>query len=107
MTSPIPPSTTVRSCLTADKARRPDANFLTGSGAQGGCNYENLTMDGGRIQGAVTCNSQGTQMRTVMSGRFAADGYRMESESRIEANGVTIETASRITTRRIGDCPGT
>lgn len=106
MTSPVPPPTTVRSCLTPDQARRPNANFLTGSGAQGGCNYENLTMTRGRIQGAVTCNNQGTIMRTTMNGQFSADGYAMESESRIEANGVTMETASRITTRRIGDCPG-
>lgn len=107
MTPPIPPPTVARSCLTPDNARRPDANFLTGSGAQGGCNYENLSMDGGRIQGVVTCSSQGTNMRTTMNGQFTADGYSMESESRVKASGVTIETASRITTRRIGDCPAT
>lgn len=106
ITTPVPPPTVARSCLTADKARRPDANFLTGSGAQGGCTYENLSMEGGRIQGAVTCSSEGTRMRTTMNGQFGADGYSMESESRVEAGGMTMETASRITTRRIGDCPG-
>lgn len=107
MTTPVPPPTTVRSCLTPEQARRPNANFLTGSGAQAGCNYENLTMDGGRIQGAVTCSNQGTRMRATMNGQFGADGYTMESDSRIEADGMTMETASRITSRRIGDCPAT
>lgn len=105
MTSPLPPPTTVRSCLTPEQARRPNANFLTGSGAQGGCNYENFSMAGGRIQGSVVCDNAGTRMRTTMNGQFTASGYQMESESRIETNGVTMETASRITTQRLGDCP--
>lgn len=104
MTSPLPPTTTVRSCLTPEQTRRPDANFLTGSGAQGGCAYENFSMAGGRIQGSVVCNNAGTRMRTTMNGQFTPQGYQMESESRVEGNGVTMETASRITTRRLGDC---
>jgi hypothetical protein len=46
-------------------------------------------------------------MRATMNGQFGADGYTMESDSRIEAEGMTMETASRITSRRIGDCPAT
>jgi hypothetical protein len=103
---PVPPPTTIRSCLTPDQARRPDANFLTGSGAQAGCVYDNLAMDGGRIVGAATCDAQGTRVRTVMDGQFSSVGYTMSSQSRIQTNGMTIETDSRITSRRIGDCPG-
>ena len=106
MIPPAPPPTVVRSCLTPEQARRPDANFLTGSGAQAGCVYENLAMEGGRIVGAATCDLQGTRVRTVMDGRFGADSYEMSSQSRIETNGLTIETDSRITSRRTGDCPG-
>ena len=105
MTTPLPPPTTVRSCLTPEQARQPNANFMTGSGDQGGCTFENFSMAGGRISGTVTCNSQGTSMRTTMNGRFAADSYEMESESQVSANGATIDTASRIVSRRIGDCP--
>ncbi len=105
MTTPLPPPTTIRSCLTPEQASQPNANFLTGSGEQGGCTYENFSMTGGRIQGTVTCNSQGTTARTTMNGRFAGDSYEMESESRVSANGATIDTASRVTSRRIGDCP--
>jgi hypothetical protein len=102
---PVPPPSTVRSCLTPEQARRPDAGFLTGKGAQAGCAYENLTMSDGRIQGAVTCDSQGTRVRTTMDGRFGSDSYTVESQSRIETNGMTIESAGRATSRRIGDCP--
>lgn len=105
MTTPLPPPTTVRSCLTPEQARQPNANFLTGSGDQGGCTYQDFSMAGGRIRGTVTCNSQGTNMRTTMDGTFGGDSYRIESESQVSANGATIDTATRITARRIGDCP--
>lgn len=105
MNTPLPPPTTILSCLTPEQASRPNADFITGSGEQGGCTYQDFSMAGGRIRGTVTCNAQGTQMRTTMNGEFAPDSYRMESESRISANGNTIDTASRISARRIGDCP--
>ena len=35
MTPPLPPPTTIRSCLTPEQAARPNANFLTGSGERG------------------------------------------------------------------------
>jgi hypothetical protein len=105
MSPPLPPPTTIRSCLTAEQAARPNANFLTGSGERGGCNYEDFSMAGGRIQGTVTCSSGGTTMRTTMNGRFGADSYETESQSRITTNGMTMETAGRTRSRRVGDCP--
>jgi len=50
---PTPPPTTVRSCLTAEQARQPNANFLTGSGENGGCTSQNFTMADGRISGTI------------------------------------------------------
>ncbi|MEA3029425.1 MAG: hypothetical protein QOG13_750 [Sphingomonadales bacterium] len=105
MTPPLPPPTTVRSCLTPEQAARPNANFLTGSGERGGCNYENFSMAGGRIQGTVTCASEGTTMRTTVNGQFGPDSYETESQSRITSNRMTMETAGRTRSRRVGDCP--
>lgn len=107
MTPPVPAPVTVRSCLTPEEAARPRADFFSGGAAQAGCSYENFSMSGGRMQGTMTCASQGARMRITMNGRFTADGYQMEQESRVEAGGFTTETASRITSRRIGDCPAT
>ena len=104
MTPPVPPPMTVRSCLTPEEAARPRADFF-GGGAQAGCSYEDFSMSGGRIQGTMTCASRGATMRITMNGQFTAEGYQMEQESRVESGGMTTETASRITSRRIGDCP--
>ena len=105
VTPPMPPPTTVSYCMTPEKARRPDANFLTGSGEDSGCSYTDFTMSGGRIQGIVQCNQQGTSMRTTMSGQFTATSYEMNQQVQVTAGGVTTDMESRTTGRRVGDCP--
>lgn len=105
VTPPMPPPTTISYCMTPDKARRPDANFLTGSSEGSGCSYTDFTMSGGRIQGTVQCNQQGTSMRTAMSGQFTATGYEMTQQVQVTAGGITTDMESRTTGRRVGDCP--
>jgi hypothetical protein len=105
MTPPTPPPTTVRSCLTPEQAARPNANFLSGSGDSGGCEYSNFSMDGGRMRGTVQCDSEGSTMRSTFDGRFSGDGYQMTSQAQVTASGMTMEMDTRTTARRIGDCP--
>lgn len=106
MTPPTPPPTTVRHCLTAEQAARPNANFLTGSGEAGGCTAENLTMANGRIQGTVSCSSEGTQMRSTMDGQFTGTSYEMTTQVETSAAGQTMNMETRTRARRTGDCPG-
>lgn len=105
MTPPTPPPTTVRSCLTPEQAARPNANFLSGSGDTGGCEYSNFSMDGGRMRGTVECSSEGSTMRSTFDGRLSGDGYQMTSQAQVTASGMTMEMDTRTTSRRIGDCP--
>jgi len=105
VTPPMPPPTTISYCMTPDKARRPDANFLTGSSEGSGCSYTDFTMSGGRIQGTVQCTQQGTSMRTAMNGQFTATSYEMNQQVQVSAGGITTDMESRTTGRRIGDCP--
>ncbi|MGQ0588105.1 MAG: DUF3617 domain-containing protein [Sphingosinicella sp.] len=103
--TPPPPPTTVRSCLTPEQAARPNANFLSGSGDTGGCEYSNFSMDGGRMRGTVQCDSEGSTMRSTFDGRISGDGYQMTSQAQVTASGMTMEMDTRTTARRIGDCP--
>ena len=105
MTPPTPPPTTVRSCLTPEQAAQPNANFLSGSGDSGGCEYSNFSMDGGRMRGTVECSSEGSTMRSTFDGRIGGDGYQMTSQAQVTASGMTMEMDTRTTARRIGDCP--
>ena len=103
---PLPPPTTVNYCLTAAQAAQPNANFLTGSGEAGGCTSENLSMANGRIQGTVTCNAQGAQMRSTMDGQFTPTSYEMTTQVQTSQAGMTVDMETRTRARRTGDCPG-
>lgn len=104
--APTPPPTTVRYCMTAAQASRPDANFLTGGGQAGGCTYSDFSMAGGHLQGNIQCNQQGTTMHTAMTGDFTATGYEITQRTQVNAGGISTDVESRTTGRRVGDCPG-
>ena len=105
VTPPLPPPTTVRTCLTPEQAAQPNADFLTGSGESGGCTYESSSMSGGRIEATVQCNADGAQMRSAMNGQFTPDSYEVTQRVTTSAQGMNMEMESRTTGRRVGDCP--
>ncbi len=100
--------TTVRNCITPEQAERPDANFLTAQ-ENSDCTYNDFSMEGGRMRGAMTCSGGGMpgEMRTTMEGEYGPQSYditmRMETSGMPEGADMTIE--ARTTGRRIGDCP--
>jgi hypothetical protein len=103
---PAPPPTTVRHCMTAAEASRPNANFLTGSGESGGCSTSEFSMTGGRLHGTIQCSQQGTTMHTTIDGQFSATSYEINQRAQVSAAGMQTEVESRTTGRRVGDCPG-
>ena len=105
MATPTPPPTTISYCLTPEQAARPSADFLTGSGETGGCTYENFSMENGRIQGTVSCNAQGTQMRSTLDGQFTPSSYEMNTQVQTTTGGMTMDMETRTSARRTGDCP--
>ena len=104
MNMPMPPPTTVRSCLTAEQAAQPGADFVTGSGENQGCTYESNSVSGGRIQATVQCTAQGQTMRTTVNGQFTATSFEVEQQVQTSAQGANMEMQSRTTGRRVGDC---
>lgn len=105
ITPPTPPPTTASYCLTAEQAARPSAGFLTGGGEAGGCSYENFSMANGQLSGAVTCNVAGTSSRSTFSGQFTPTSYEMTTQVEATAAGMTTESETRTTARRVGECP--
>lgn len=102
---PMPPPTTVRSCLTEQQAAQPGAGFFTGSGEGQGCSYESNNISAGRVQAAVQCTQQGSTMRSTMTGSFSATSFDVAQQVRTSAQGMAMEMESRTVGRRVGDCP--
>ena len=107
--TPPTPATTVRTCLTPDEASQPTPGFLTGGGqadANSNCTYENFSNAGGRIQGTVQCTMPEGTMRMTLDGTVTATSYELTQQTQMSGGGTNgMEMESRITGRRIGDCP--
>jgi hypothetical protein len=99
---------TARHCITPAEAAQPAASFLARQGGDQ-CHYYGFAYEGGRMRGLMRCTGgrMPGMMATRIDGRYTAD--RMDVRMTMEATGqprgadATIET--RISGRRIGDCP--
>jgi hypothetical protein len=95
-----------RSCMTAEKARRPKPEtFLVGANAN--CKQEGFVWSGGQIRGKTTCKSPDGQgiVVLVMDGTYSARAMNMSMKADTERQGVKLTTEMRLTGRRIGACP--
>jgi len=103
----IGPRPTARNCITPEQAARPNSNFLSG-GNTGNCTYRDFSMDGGRMQGAMTCRNEDppgiTEAR--MDGTHRPGGYdmTMRMETQLPGGGV-MQVETRTQGRRLGECP--
>ena len=89
-------------CLPAD-TKSPDAEFLSGSPNQG-CTYESVSFEGGRIQGAMRCDSPDLKVRYEFAGTYDAESYEILSNATLsEGEWQTTATMSQ-RGRRVGDC---
>lgn len=98
----------VRNCITPEQAERPDANFLAAQ-QNSNCAYQNFSMENGQLTGTMVCTGGAMpgQMRAEMKGEYGPQAYdmrmTMSTSGMPEGADMTIET--RVTGRRIGDCP--
>jgi hypothetical protein len=105
---PSMPATTMRTCLTAEQASQPTPGFLTGQqdGSGADCSYENYSTAGGRVQGTVQCRVAEGTMRTTLDGQITPTSFEMNQQTQMSGGGMPeTRTESRVTGRRIGDCP--
>jgi hypothetical protein len=99
------PRGTVRHCITAAQAARPDAAFLAGR-RSGQCSYSDFIMRGGRIAGTMACRAaDGAETQARMSGTYTPEGFDMRMDMRTPGfGGATLEVTVRQSGRRTGDC---
>ena len=105
MPTPTIPAVTTRHCLTPEEAAQPNAEFFSGNTEGASCERENFTIGDGRVSGIITCTSEGATMRSEMNGQFGAASYEMTARTQTTAQGMTMNGETRITARRVGDCP--
>ena len=106
MRMPDVPPTTTRHCTTAEDVARGNRAFLGGgSGAHGvDCDYRNVSIAGGRIQGVSTCRRAGMEMAMTMDGTMTPTAYDIDERIRMTMRGRTSETTGHMSGRRVGEC---
>lgn len=100
-----------KSCMTAEMAKEPDANFFTNNSGTTSCKNERFDMSGGRLQAAMVCTDRNVpgQMRMTVDGRYTPDSY--EATSTMERSdgpeGSNMKMTAKTSGRRTGACePG-
>ena len=97
---------TASTCIGAGDAARPDPVLFTAV-EEGSCEYKNLYMKNGRLNGGLTCKRPGLggDLLASLEGTFTADTIEGKSvaDTYLPGDG-DVKIASRISGRRIGDC---
>jgi hypothetical protein len=105
VTPPTMPPMTARVCITPEQAANPRAVAISGNAQQQGCRTENYSFANGRIEGTSICDIGGVQTRATISGQYTPTSYEMTVRSQARGGGANGGSTTRITSRRIGDCP--
>ncbi len=98
---------TVSNCVTPEQAAKPSANFLAGQ-KNSDCAYQDFSMDGGRMNGTMTCTGSEMPGEMVMNmeGSYNPRSYDMNMSMEAEGmpGGMDMIVKARTTGRRIGSC---
>jgi uncharacterized protein DUF3617 len=100
------PRATNRTCMTPEEANGPKPDMFAGSGGVN-CKQEGFSWTGGRIKGTTTCQGAGGTGKTVMAmdGQYGAQSMDMNMKMTTDAAGTPMTVETRMTGRRVGDCP--
>lgn len=98
--------TVATTCIGADEVTRPDPVLFTAV-EEGSCDYKNLYMRNGRLNGGLACKRPGLggEVMTSVEGTFTADTLEGTSvvETYLYGDG-DVKIAAKISGRRVGDC---
>lgn len=97
----------VASCLTAEEAKKPAADFFTGSGGNE-CRYETFELGGGKLDSKLNC--KGAEL--AMNGTYSAEDFAMTMTTKTETARVAegapqMNLTMQVKASRTGDCDGT
>jgi hypothetical protein len=96
---------TAASCLTQEQVDKPGGAFF-GQGNED-CKYDHFAMADGKIDAAMTCAQQGTQLKMTMAGAYTETNYDIAVTSKGEIQkGMPMEIEMAINARRTGECTG-
>lgn len=97
---------TGRNCLTAEQAEKPTADVFAAD-KEANCTAKDFSWAGGRVSGTMTCSGgeMGGTTTMQMDGQYSARSYEISQTMTAASEGGEVRIKSRMTGRRIGECP--
>jgi hypothetical protein len=92
-----------RSCLTKEKAARPDGDFF--GQADKTCRYKTFTMADGKIDGVLNCGHGGANQTITLKGTYGGDHFTMDMDMTGSGPGgkqMRMHVATQ--SNRVGEC---
>lgn len=98
-------ASTVRTCVTPEKAAHPDRDFFKGNKD---CKYKDFSLGGGKLTGTMECKGErGSATTMTVNGTYTADSYSMDMAMKGNDDGRAISMHLVATSHHVGDCkPG-
>lgn len=98
---------TVKTCVTAEQASKPQSDVLTGK-TDGRCTYDSYDMADGRIDARMHCTApQGGSMTQTIAGTFTETSFALASEMRSSGGpggAGAMHMKAKTSGSRLGDC---
>lgn len=97
----------VETCLTADQAKKPSADFFTQADQK--CTFEHFQWSGGKIDMKMNCKMPQGDMTMTQVGQYQPDSYSMEMTQVIDtaaAGAKQMTIKAKVDAKRVGDCDG-
>jgi hypothetical protein len=99
----MPPPNTTRTCITPEQAASPTFDLTNHEYRD--CTVETNSIAGGRIHFSVQCQIPQGTIRATIDGRHDATTIALDHRISTRWQDATAEVDSRLTGRRIGECP--
>ena len=100
-------ATATTMCISEEEANRSDANLFTGK-MDKNCTTEGFEAKRGRVKGTITCNATAGEGKMTMEvdGAFKRESYEVTTRMDMQGmGGEAMKMETKVTGRRLGDCP--
>ncbi|WP_420137765.1 DUF3617 domain-containing protein [Sphingomonas sp.] len=97
--------TKATTCVTPEQAAKPAGDMFAGKG-MGDCKFDHFTMNGGKMDAAMTCKMPQGESKTTMTGTYSSTSFSNEVTSTVNMpNNQKVTVHATSAGKRIGECP--
>ncbi len=91
-------------CLTPEEAAKGFEEQLGQVAQDAQCNFNDMSVDGGKVSARAVCDLEGGTMNLAMNGTVSSTSSDITADTKMTAQGQTVSMTMRMKQTRTGDC---